>query len=126
MDRVEKGLDAEAVARREEGTVVLVPQHERKLTAQFVQTLNFEVLVEMQCDFAIRPRAQMVSRAFELALNGFVIVELAVDDNVLAPILTGNGLVSGREVDDAESCVTQSYQPIRRNPLALSVRPAMI
>jgi hypothetical protein len=51
----------------------------------------------------------MVARTFELALNGLVVVELAVDDNVLSPILTGNGLVSGREVDNAESCVPQSY-----------------
>ena len=38
----------------------------------------------------------MVARTFELALSCFVVVELAIDDNVLAPVLTGNGLVSGR------------------------------
>src|SRR5215471_10555139 len=80
----------------------------------------------MQCDFTIRPRAQMVTRTFELALSGFIVVEFAVNNNVLAPILAGNGLVSGREVDNAESCMTQSYLPIRRNPLPLSVRAAVI
>jgi len=33
MDRVEKRLDAEAVARCKQGAMVLVPQDESKLTA---------------------------------------------------------------------------------------------
>jgi len=51
----------------------------------------------------------MVARVFEFALSGFVDVELAIDDNVLMPILTGNGLVSGREIYDAQPRVTQTY-----------------
>jgi hypothetical protein len=108
MNRIEKRLDTEAVASRKQSAVILVPQHERKLTAQFVQTVNAEVFVEMQCDFAVGPCAQMVTSTFELALSGLVVVELAVDDNVLAPILTGNGLVSGRKVDNAESRVPRA------------------
>src|SRR5215472_16199948 len=126
MDRVEEWLDAEAVTRCEKRPLVLVPQHERELTTQFMQALSAEIFVEMQCDFAIRTRAQVVSRTFEPALSGFVVVELTIDDNVLAPILTRNGLFSGSKVDNAESSVTQSYQPVRGDPLPLPVRPAMI
>ena len=73
MNRIKKRLDAEAVASREQSAVVLVPEHECKLTAQFLQTLNTEVFVEMQCDFAVRSCAQMVARTFELALSRLVI-----------------------------------------------------
>src|SRR5262245_20070115 len=47
MDGVEEGFDAEAIARREEGTVVLVPQHKCELAAQFVKTLDADVLVKV-------------------------------------------------------------------------------
>jgi hypothetical protein len=41
-------------------------------------------------------------------------------------IFTGNGLVSGRKVDDAEPGVPQRYTIVLRHPVALSIRPTVV
>jgi hypothetical protein len=45
----------------------------------------------------------MMTSALQLLLDGLVIVEFAVNDNVLACVFAGDRLVTGGEVDDAEA-----------------------
>jgi hypothetical protein len=67
-----------------------------------------------------------VPTALDFALNGFITVELAVYDDSEAFIFAGNRLIARRKVNDAEPGVAQRNFPIRRNPLPLSIRPAMV
>ena len=126
MDRIKKRLNAEPITRSKQRAVVLVPKHKRKLATQLVEALDAQVFVQMECDLAVRPRSQVVAGAFEFALGGLVVIEFAVNDDVFAAIFAGNRLVAGGQIDDAKPCVTQSYSPIGRNPMSLSVRPAMM
>ena len=126
VHRVEQRLDAEPIARGEHPAVVIVPQHERELSAQLVQALRAEVLVQVQRDLAVRSRAQPVSRLLEPALRRLEIVELAVDDDPRALVLARDRLIAGRQVDDAEPRMPQRDAPISRQPLALTVRSAVI
>src|SRR5215468_3831657 len=80
----------------------------------------------MQSDLAVRLRPQPVSPAFQLALDRFITVELAVDDNACALVFAGDGLVARGQVDDAEAGVTESDFPVRGNPLPLAVGSAVV
>src|SRR5581483_10728192 len=74
--RIEQRLDAEAIARREQRAMLVIPNDERELAAQPMQALRAEILIEMKRDLAVRARAQFMSRLFQLALNRLVTVEL--------------------------------------------------
>ncbi len=97
MERVEERLDTEAVASGEEGAVSLIPEDEGELAAQAMKTLGTEILIEVQGDFTIGASAQVMPGLFQFALDGFVAVELAIDDDVNAAIFAGDGLVAGGE-----------------------------
>ena len=62
----------------------------------------------MQGDLAVRPRAQAVTRLLEFALDCFVAVEFAVDDDAGLSVLACDRLIPGREIDDAEPRVAES------------------
>lgn len=126
MKGIEERLDTESIARCEESAIALVPENERELTSQVMQTLAAEILVKVKGDFAIGPRAETVTAGLEIALDALVVVELAVDDDVGAVVLRGDGLVAGHEIYDAEPSVAQSDVAIRRDPVALTVGTAVI
>src|SRR5204862_6178711 len=79
-DRVEERLDPEAITRREERLVRLVPERERELTAQMMEALRAAILVQMQRDLAVRTRAQPVTTRIEHALDAPGIGELSTHD----------------------------------------------
>ena len=93
---IEQGLDAEAVARGEDGPVLLIPEHKGELAPQSVQALHAEIFVEMQGDLAVRARAQSMAGLLEFALDRLVAVEFAIDDDAGLAVLAGDRLISGR------------------------------
>src|SRR5215469_2374208 len=103
---IEQGLDAEAVAGSEDSAVGFVPKYKGEFAPQPVKGLSAKVLVKMKGNFAVRTRAQSVSRLFELALDRFISVKLTVDHNSGFAVFAGDGLVAGCEVDDAEARVS--------------------
>src|SRR5262249_1022394 len=109
---IKERLDAEPVARCKERTVVFVPNNQGKFAAQTMQALCPEIFVEMQSDLAIGAGLKLVAGALEFFANGFVAIKFAVDDNSGLLVLAGNGLISGREVDNAEPRVPQSDSAI--------------
>jgi hypothetical protein len=123
---VKERLDAEAIPCREDRPAVLVPQHEGELAAEMVQALRAEVLVEMQGDLAVGPGAQVMPARFELALDRFIAVELAVHHDPRPAVFTGDRLVAGGQVDDAQPGVAEPDHAIRRHPVALPVWAAMM
>src|SRR6185312_10967655 len=68
----------------------------------------------------------MVAGGLEVAPDALVVVELAVDDDVGAVVLGGDGLVAGDEVDDAEASMSEGDAPIRRDPVVLAVGTAVV
>jgi len=124
---IEERLHAIAIARREQLVRPVIPDRERVFAAQSVHALRAEVLVEVQCDLAVRARAQaMCARRLELRLHSLVVVELAVGDDPHASILAGDGLIAGREVDDAEARVAERGAAARVDPSLLTVGAAML
>src|SRR5439155_26558764 len=100
--RIVERLDAEAITRREDEAVPLVPEHEGELTAQVAEAVGALLLVEVEKYLAVGARTQAVAAHDELALVASVVVELTVHDDVELLILVGDRLVAGGEVDDAE------------------------
>ena len=126
MKCIKQRLDAKAIASRENRAVSLVPNHKSEFPAQPVQALRAEIFIKVERDFAVRARAQAVSRLFELSLNRFIAIEFAVDHDPSAAVFAGDGLVARRQVDDAETRVSERDSVVLRPPVALSIRAAMI
>jgi hypothetical protein len=97
-----QGLDAEAVARREEQLFARIPEDEGVFAAQFAQAFDAHIFVQMQQDFAVGPRTESVAARFETGTNPFEVVELAVYDDMNRAVFVAQGLVTSGEVDDAE------------------------
>src|SRR5207302_2258154 len=121
--RIIERLQADAVAGSEQGTLLLIPNSERKHSAQFLEPVSSPGDVGLQQGFGIRARAKPHASAFQLAPQLLEVVDLAVKDNCVAPIRRGHGLLARRKVNDAQPAVTQgeALVPI----VALAIRPAM-
>ena len=91
-----------------------------------MKAMHAHFFVEVQRDFAVRSGAQMMAAGFEFTLNGLVLIEFAVGDDVRSIVFAGDRLVAGCEIDDAEARVAQADSAVAADPLALSVRAAMI
>ena len=126
VPRVEQRLDAEPIAHRHDRAVALVPQHHRELAAQAMHALHADVFVQMQGDLAVRSRSQEVSAPLELVLDCLEIVELAVDDDPSALVFASDGLIAGREIDDAQPRMAKGHSPVGGYPVALSVGSPMV
>jgi hypothetical protein len=103
-----------------------IPEDKGKLAAQPIERCGAEILIEVKRDFAIGARAEAVTRSFQLLLNGFVAVELAVDGDVDALVFAGDGLIASGEIDDAEPRVTQGNAAVGGDPVALPIRTTMV
>jgi hypothetical protein len=81
MGGAEERFYAEAVSCGEDCPVRLIPKHKSEFTPQAVQALRAKIFIKMQSDLAVRSGAQPVTRLFEFALDRFVAIEFAVDDD---------------------------------------------
>src|SRR5262249_39052516 len=91
-----------------------------------MQALRTEIFVEMQHNFAIGTGPQVMPRTFEFTLNGFVAVELAINDDPGSLVLACDRLIAGLEIDDAEPRMAKSNPAVRADPMALPVGAAVI
>src|SRR5580658_4095736 len=125
VERVEERLNAEAVARGKQSPIHAIPNYDGKLAAQPVQAVSAEIFIKVKGDFTVGARLQMMPGLFKLLLYAFVIVELAVYDDLPGAVLVRDGLIAGGQVDDAQACVPETYLSVRRYPIALAVRASM-
>src|SRR5881396_4135560 len=88
--------------------------------------MSAEILTEMKRNFAVRPRPRLVSCLFEFFLDRLVTVELTIHDDPKRFVFVGDWLISGRQVDDAQPRVSQTDSTVGCDPVALSVRAAMM
>src|SRR5262245_11917605 len=103
-----------------------VTEGESEFAPQVSQPMDAEVFVKMQGYLAVGARSEPVSRSLELLPDPLEVIELAVDHDPLRFVLVGDGLIPGGEVDNAEPRMTQSSEPVGREPGALTVGPAMV
>src|SRR4029450_2664101 len=80
----------------------------------------------MQRDLAVRSRSQAVPASLEFVLDCLEIVELAVDDDPRPLVFAGDGLIAGREIDDAQPRMAKGHSPVGGYPVALSVGSPMV
>src|SRR5215831_20736659 len=86
-----------------------------------MQALRSEILIEVERNLAVRVRAQAMSGLLELPPLCLVTVELAVDDDLTAAILTCDGLTAGREVNNTEPRMPEPNAPVGGHPVALPI-----
>ena len=103
VEGIEQRLDTEAVTGGEDRPVGFIPEYKGEFAAQSVQALRPEIFIEMKSDLAVGAGAQAVTRVFELALNRFIAIEFAVDDDAGLFVLAGDRLISGGQINDAEA-----------------------
>src|SRR3984885_2587890 len=84
-----------------------------------------KILVEVKGDFAVRAGLESVTGLLKFLLYAFIIVELAIYDNLPRPVFVRDRLIASGQVNDAQPCVSKSDVPIWRYPIALAIRPAM-
>src|SRR5262249_38896282 len=77
-------------------------------------------------DLAVGAGAEAVALALEIAPHALEVVELAVGDDPQALVLTGDRLVAGGQVDDAESGMAEPDPPIPGDPRAPALRPTVV
>src|SRR6516165_9180863 len=87
--------------------------------------MHAEVLIEVQCDLAVRPCAELMTALFQFTALPLKVVELAVDDNANAFVLVCDGLFAGRQVDNTQSGVAETDTLVFGKPDALVIGPAM-
>jgi hypothetical protein len=125
MNRVVERLDSEPIAHRKQEAIGLVPQNKSEFTAKLVRTIPSELLVEMQCDLAVRLRPEAVTALLQFATLPLKIIELAVHNDVNALIFICDRLIPAGKVDDAQTGMAKADTVVGRQPHALMVRPAM-
>lgn len=62
-----------------------------------------------------------MARSPQLPSNAIVIVELAVDDDVCAPVLVCDGLIPSFEIDYAQASMAQAYLAISTDPQSMAI-----
>src|ERR1041385_4118945 len=76
----------------------------------------------MKRDLAVGAGPQLVPRPGELALDPLEIVELAVHHDVAPAVLARDRLITGHQIDDAESGMAEPDPAVGRDPLPAPVR----
>src|SRR5579864_222868 len=91
-----------------------------------MQALGAVILIEMKRDLAVRPCPEPMALLNQSALEPLEIVELAVHHDSEPFVFTGNGLVAGFEIDNAQPSMPQPDRPVRGDPLPPAVGPAVL
>src|SRR5437016_1654139 len=88
--------------------------------------MSAKILIEMKRNFTVGARPKFVSSLFKLLLNRLITVELTIHDDPKRFVLVRDWLISGRQVYDAQPCVSQTDSTVGCDPVAPSVRAAMV
>ena len=67
-----------------------------------------------------------MSTSLQLASLALEVIELAVDNDMNPFVLVRDRLIAGREVNDAQPRVTETYAVIGGQPSTLAVRTAVV
>src|SRR5262249_38046751 len=96
-------LDADAIARQQQGSRPLVPDRQTEHAAEPRDGIRSPLLIGVDDRFRVGGRVEAMSGRLELAPQLAEVVDLAVEDDPDRPILVVNRLMPGRQVDDAQT-----------------------
>src|SRR5260370_1196953 len=97
-----KGLDPDPVPREKQPARLGIPNREREHAAETLDSAGALLFVEVQHRFRVALGAEAVTATEELGAKAPVVVDLAVEDDRLGPILGEDRLLSTHQVDDGE------------------------
>ena len=100
-DAVVERFDAEAIARQEQPFLITVPNRDREHPVATLQGLDTVERELVQQHLGIRLRVENASAPFEFRAKFQVIINLAIIDDVIAPVVAAHRLCAAREIDDA-------------------------
>jgi hypothetical protein len=88
--------------------------------------MRTEVFIQVQRNLAVRVGAESMAALLQFAPLTLEVIKLAVDDDMNAFVFARDRLISGREVNDAQSRMTEADALIGGKPGALTVRTAVM
>ncbi len=112
--------DADTITGQHQSPFTRIPQCNRKLTVQLLYKVQAMLLIRVDDDFGVRVRIEAMPGQFQLAAQLDVIEYLAIEDQLDGTGLVVNRLVTGGQINDAESRVRQANA--RRAVVAKTVR----
>ena len=116
-------LYAEHVPRTKQCPGPAVPQRKGKHAAQPGQKLAAPLLPPVQQDLGVGAGRKAVAQRRQLGGQGFVVVDLAVENDDQIFILAVQRLGTARKVDDCQPAVAKGGRPLHKG--ALTVRAAV-
>ena len=96
-------LDAEAVTGEDESPAARVPDCDREHSTQPACEVRVPLLVRVHEHLGVAVGPETMARAFELAAQVLVVVDLTVLHDVARTVLVRDRLVAGLEIDDRET-----------------------
>ena len=103
---------------------MLVPDRERKHSAELVDALLAPFFVRMNNRFSIRACAVAMALRFKMPANIGMVVDFAVEDDPDRSVFVREWLLAGAQVDDAQSPMRESGKGV--DVQAGFVRTAML
>ena len=101
--RVVHRLDAEAIAGDEELVALAIPDGEAEHAGERVDAGGAALFVEVHDGFGVAGGLERVAARQEAFTQRAVVVNLAVEDDPVAPIAAGDRLLAARQIDDREA-----------------------
>ena len=125
-ERVIERLHTEAIAGDEQFALVLVPDGEGKHAAQMLDATASVFFVEMKNGFGVTVGVVNVAARFKCRTKVGMVVDFTVVRNVEGSIFISHRLMTGSNVNNAETAMTQANSSRARvNEDAGIVRPTM-
>src|SRR6266851_552707 len=105
-------FDAQSVARREQRTLLAVPDGKCKHPAQVMHTVAPVLFVQMNNRFRIAVGAVTVAAGFQIFSQGRVVVNLSVENDPGGPSLVADRLMPPGNINNAEAAHAQRDRAI--------------
>jgi hypothetical protein len=107
QQRIVHGLDAQPVARHEEGLAVAVPQREGEHAAKVLDAVRAPGLPGMHDDLGVALGVEHMAQGLQFGDELLVVVDLAVEDHHHRAVFVEQRLLAGGDVDDGQAAVAQ-------------------
>ena len=106
--RIIERLDAEPIARQDHASGLALPDREGKHAVEALDAARAPFRVSFQDDLGVALREKAVALRLKFAAQFAVIVDAAVEDDCQPQLRIDHRLLRcGREIDDAQSAVTE-------------------
>src|SRR4051812_30682560 len=109
---VEQRPDAKPVTRHEELLLCRIPDRECPLPVQAVNAALAFFLIQMQDDFCVRPRGELVAFLNQLISQFDVVEDFTIERDRKPSVGGGHGLTAALDVNDAQPGMSQACWPV--------------